>query len=352
MAKVCIIGLQNLYQMQFLYKYTDILDAQDIDYDVLYWDRTPDHPVAYKPFQGKKVAFKFPMSNYQPKYKKIKGYLKCMAFVCRHLRENPYEKLILLITQTVLPVYCMNRSVRKGSYLYDYRDITFEKIPLCRKLICKIIQDSCLTAISSEGFKEVLGNNEKMVMSHNTSNLHYEPITKHPAERIRIRYWGIVRQTAFHKKVCDLFGNDDRFDLCYHGECESDELERYCREKKYRVRFTGRYTTDQIPSFVADTDILLNLYENDKIQRLATTVKLYDGIRYGLPMLISKGSHMEKLMQGNSAVCCLDVENASLETVFQWYKGLQNQYPYPKELEQIQKDDQLFREKLLDFLRK
>ena len=93
-------------------------------------------------------------------------------------------------------------------------------------------------------------------------------------------------------------------------------------------------------------------YENDDIQRLATTVKLYDGIRYGLPMLISKGSQMEKVMQGNPAVHFLDMETASTESVLQWYQGLSKEYPYQKELDQIQKDDQLFREKLLDFLRK
>ena len=38
----------------------------------------------------------------------------------------------------------------------------------------------------------------------------------------------------------------------------------------------------------------MNLYENDKQQKAALTVKLYDGIRYGLPMIIAKDSYMEE----------------------------------------------------------
>ena len=79
------------------------------------------------------------------------------------------------------------------------------------------------------------------------------------------------------------------------------------------IVFIGRYTVDQIPSFVEQTDVLLNLYENDEQQKLAMTVKLYDGIRYGLPMLISKGSYMGELMQTNDFVYVTDVDEFDIE---------------------------------------
>ena len=39
MGKICLIAFHDLYLMQFLYKYTEILDANEIKYDVIYWER-------------------------------------------------------------------------------------------------------------------------------------------------------------------------------------------------------------------------------------------------------------------------------------------------------------------------
>ena len=39
MGKIAIVGFHNLHLMQFLYKYTEILDRHNVEYDVLYWER-------------------------------------------------------------------------------------------------------------------------------------------------------------------------------------------------------------------------------------------------------------------------------------------------------------------------
>lgn len=113
--------------------------------------------------------------------------------------------------------------------------------------------------------------------------------------------------------------------------------QKHC-EKYHNIVFIGRYTVDQIPSFVEQTDVLLNLYENDEQQKLAMTVKLYDGIRYGLPMLISKGSYMGELMQTNDFVYVTDVDEFDIEAFKSWYQSLNKEYyPYSSEYLQIQK---------------
>lgn len=351
-GKLCIIGLQSLHLMQFLYKYTDILDEANIAYDVIHWERSPDSPAKHRPFGGQKITFSHAMSDYQPRRKKAWSYLKCLAFVRATLRKNPYDKAILLTTQTALPLCLISaRTRRRGRYIYDYRDITFEAHPLCKRLILRIIQNSAFTAISSLGFKALLGESEKLLMAHNASRLSRSPAIKRPAGRIRLAYWGILRQIEYNKRLCDLFGNDPRFELVYHGEGHVEALQTYCEEKGYdRIRFTGRYTAEQIPAFAARTDILLNCYDNDRIQTLATTVKLYDGIRYGIPMLISPHSHMAALMAGNPAVFLLDAVQTTADDVADWYAGLDGlPYPYEAALAQVQQDDARFRERLLAF---
>ena len=52
MSKIAIVGVHNLHLMQFLYKYTDILDSRGISYDVLYWIVTWILVLSIKHFQG------------------------------------------------------------------------------------------------------------------------------------------------------------------------------------------------------------------------------------------------------------------------------------------------------------
>ena len=291
MNKIAIVGFHNLHLMQFLYKYTDIFDKNNISYDVLYWDRDMDSNLKCKAFKGNSISYRYKMSNYQPKAKKIHGFVGCMRYFCKIIKKNKYDHIILLTTQTALPLYMLSRTVRKSKFVFDYRDLTYEKNSICRRIIKGIIEKSEFTAISSMGFKKVLGESNKFVMSHNVSNLKMECLPKKRSRNIRVVFWGMIRQIEWNKKICDLFGNVPGIELCYCGEGNTEELKKHC-EKYHNIVFIGRYTVDQIPSFVEQTDVLLNLYENDEQQKPAMTVKLYDGIRYGLPMLISKGSYI------------------------------------------------------------
>lgn len=354
MEKICLIAFHDLYLMQFLYKYTEILDANDIEYDVIYWER--EIGTGYvRPMKGKRISFRYETSYYGSKLGKVEGYLKYIAFVRKILRESNYKKAILFTTQAALPMYLFSGEIRKKIlYVYDYRDITYEDNPLLKNIIKKIINKSYFTSISSRGFEEKLGESSKFVMAHNISEkLIYAPVQKTTADRIRIVYWGMVRQVEFNKEVIHFFGNDPRFELVYHGAGYIGELEDFCQQNGYlNVTFTGKYTSDEIPFFVGNTDILLNVYENDYQQRLATTVKLYDGIRYGLPMLITRGSYMAELMETQDYVMTLDIATDSTDMVFDWYKTLKLiPNAYSNEINSINADDEKFRDKLLDFAR-
>lgn len=351
MSKIAIVGVHNLHLMQFLYKYTDILDSRGISYDVLYWDRDMDSSIKYKTFSGNKIAYRYKMSNYQPKWKKVKGFIGCIKFFCKIIRDKKYDHIILLTTQTALPVYILSKTVRNSKYIFDYRDLTYEQNSICKKIIKKLITESQFTAISSMGFKKVLGESNKFVVSHNVSNLKMEFLPKQQNQNIRIVFWGMIRQVEWNKKICDVFGNVSGIELVYRGEGHTEELKEYCA-KYQNITFTGRYTTDQISSFAEQTDVLLNLYANDAQQKLAMTVKLYDAIRYGLPMLISKGSYMAEIMETNKYAYITDIDNFDFEEFIKWYQNLNlKSYPYEKEYIQIRDDDQYFEQRLLQFIK-
>ena len=350
--KLAIVGFHNLHLMQFLYKYTDIFDKHGIDYDVIYWDRDMDSTIKYKPFNGRAIALHYKMDNYHPKHKKIIGFIKCIAFSRQAIKKGKYDKIIFLTTQSILPLYGIAKKY-SGRYIYDYRDLTYEKNNLAKKLVQKLIDNSYMTCMSSMGFKQIIGNNDKIIVSHNCSNIQHNSIIKTESDKIRLVFWGMVRQIEFNKKICDCFGRDNRFVICYHGEGGSAELKKYCENQDYKnISFTGRYSVNEISSFAASTDILINLYENDGQQKLAMTVKYYDAVRYGLPMLVTQGSYMADAVVGNNAALAVNINNLNLDDIFEWYQSInKSEYHYPEELARIQNDDKSFEEKVLAFAR-
>lgn len=351
MQKVGIVAFHNLHLMQFLYKYTDILDRRGIPYDVIYWNRNPNSEIEAKKFRGNAIPFSYEMDNYQPKYKKVTGFIKCILFMSKKIRENQYDKIIFLTTQTILPLF-FTAMRYKEKYIYDYRDITYEKNKLAKKMIQKLIQNSYVTCMSSMGFKKIVGDNEKILQSHNCSEITYEKVDKKKNEKLRITFWGMVRQIEFNQKICDIFGNDERLILTYHGEGYCNRLKEYCNKKNYHnIYFTGRYRTTEIKGFAEETDVLLNVYENDAQQKLAMTVKYYDGIRYGIPMIVAKDSYMEENLKNNKAVYFMDVDHPNVNELLEWCQMIakQNKYFYQKELDKIKEDDKIFEERLVEF---
>ncbi len=324
-----ILGFNDLHLMQFLYKYTNVLDDKGIEYEVVYWDRSERNEVVG--FMGNPVAFEYPMNTYLPFWKKIKGFLKYSHFMRKQIKSKKYTQLIVLTTQTAIPLYDLLIKKYSGRYIYDYRDITKEKkCSFYKRIVQKIIKHSYRTAISSKGFLPEIGVDEtdNIVMAHNTQyacekSEYCASIRKQ--EPIRIVYWGMVRQLEFNKRVCNAFGNDMRFELLYHGDGYYKELRDYCNAKGYtNISFTGRYSTSTIPGFVRKTDILNCLYENDEIQKCAMPVKAYDAIHYRLPVLITKGSYLNSFFDSIRCAWPIDIDNDDDigERVYSWYREL------------------------------
>lgn len=347
-----IICFNSLRYAQYLYKYSLYFDQNNISYEVLFWNR-----------EGEKNELPYNWLNYNeeinsfvPFYKKIFKFIKYVLFLRKKIKERKYNKIIVLTTQTAVPLFTLLLSKYSKKYIYDYRDITYERFLLYRFIVNKIIDNSYFTAISSSGFKQVLKNKSKLIIAHNTRD--FEPIKDNPKEkkspRIRVVYWGMVRQLSFNFTICDLFGRDERFELIYHGAGYHKELFEYCISNGYsNISITGAYNLKEIDSFINHTDIILNAYENDHVQKMATTVKFYDSLRFKIPMIVTSNSHMAKIVTefnlgfsiNWSDVKCLNNLYNSFKS-FNWDSYIKNLSVISNE---IIRDDKNFYEKLNDF---
>lgn len=356
---IAIIGFNDLNIMQYLNKYTNILDAEDICYDVIWWNRSGiNNNVTFK---GNSISFNFKMNTYQPFYMKIRGFLKYAAFARNVIKQKKYNKLIVLTTQTAIPLYDLLTKQYTGRFIYDYRDLTKEKKSKFYTLMIRnLFQKSRYTMISSKGFLPEIGitDNETILMAHNTQKIcqksNYQA-KKNSSEPLRIVYWGMVRQIKHNKLLCDCFGNDKRFELTYHGDGFYKELRAYCQKKGYQnITFTGKYTLADIPKFINNTDILNCIYENDLNTKPTLAVKFYDAIHYRLPILVSSGSYLSEFSRQCSGVKNINIKCREMDTVYSWYKQL-DIYKLEKDYENIEnkiyQDDIIFSQKFIEFIK-
>lgn len=356
--KIGIIGFCNLNIMQYLYKYTKILDEQRIDYDVIYWNRLGIKEKIN--FQGVPIAYELPVDTYQEFYKKIGLFIKYAVFMRKKINSQRYDRLIILTTQTAIPLYDLLQNKYCEKYIYDFRDITKEKKnELYRKAVQRLVKKSFCTMMSSEGFIKEIGisNKKKIQIVHNTqtfckSSCHAAIKKEIP---INIMFWGIIRQLEYNKKVCDCFGNDKRYILTYHGTGCYDKLKNYCEEKGYvNIFFTGFYEQTDISGFAKNADILHCMYANDNEQKPAMPVKAYDAVKYRLPVLINKDSQVEKFFSSISGALGVNIEDPNItDYIYEWYVHLNCEdveVDYKILEDQILKDDIAFNKRLREFI--
>ncbi len=358
-----IIGFNDLHLMPFTLKYTNILDELNIsDYEVVFWNRTG---IEYKKdFNGNAISYDRKVNTYLPFHKKILSFLGYAFFMRKVIKEKKYQKLIILTTPTAVPLYDILTRKYQGKYIYDYRDLTKEtKSKFFKTIVRKLIRKSEFTMMSSFGFLKDLEveKTDHIILSHNTRELcqnsgnHAKVNTELP---IRIVFWGMVRQPYFNTSFCDVFGNDKRFTLTYHGEGFFEEIRQYCEKQGYQnIHFTGRYEISDISKFAEETDILHCVYEYDKDPKMRTAlqVKMYDAIKYRIPLLLYSGSYVSEYV-GNYALK-FDVDMHSVQTladdIYHWYRGIHKE-TLDKDFHELEKkvytDDLQFKNALIQFV--
>lgn len=356
--KIGVIGFFQLRTMQYLTKYTDVLDDCGVEYDVIHWNREDDDiPPSFK---GGHIVFNLKMVTEQPFYKKIVGFLRYGHFMRKTIRQNRYDKLIILTTQTAIPLFDFLLGKYRGKYVYGFYDMTKEsKSKVYKKLVKKLLNSAAFVTMSSFGFLPLLGlrKSERIIQAHNTqspcADSGYQCLLS-KKEPVRITYWGIVRQLEFNKKLCDAFGNDKRYCISFHGNGYYMELQEYAEEKDYgNIHFTGRYERRDIPEFVESTDILNCLYENDDEMKPAMQVKFYDAVKYRKPMLVHAGSYAADYGGEASGILSVEFSSNITNEVYEWYMSLQADRvweDYRRYEKQIYTDDCKFKDMIANFV--
>lgn len=293
--RILLIGCFDSYLHPYVEKYISIFKKNNVSYNFVYWNRSNRHDID----DHNAISFDYNMNSYRSFIYKIKGYLKYRSFVLKLMKREKYDKLVFLTTQSAMLFYKMTKKF-KGKYLFDYRDVTYEKFSFYKKLTNNIVKNSINTIISSKGFLSNFNDNyyEKIILCHNTKGkFEIEKLAKTSSDKIRVVFWGMVRQVNYYKNVFDFFSKNENFSVHIYGDGYLMQINQIIRDKKYKNIFVhGPYKQETLKEIAKNTDILLNCYSNNSIQKNALTVKMYEGIKYMIPMVIQKDSYMDKYL--------------------------------------------------------
>jgi len=95
----------------------------------------------------------------------------------------------------------------------------------------------------------------------------------------------------------------------YYGRMGKDgeAMQRFAQENGVEnIRFHGAYRPSDRYAFIAQTDLVHNVFDLDRTMTHAVSNKYYDGLIFRIPQLCAKGSYMGRLVMKNGVGCAVD----------------------------------------------
>lgn len=352
---VGVIFLLNLEYAPFIKKYTKELESVGEDFEVIYWERLETDFAN----EWSTVVYKERGQLGDSKLKKMISFWKYRKFLIETLKKKKYDKLIILTTLTGITIFDFLIKNYKNKFIFDIRDYTFEKNPIFSYVESLVINSSYFTAISSDGFKEFLPKSDKYVLSHNiiTSEVeeakHFVPNRSN--DGIKLTFIGAVRHFDIDKKIVEIFGNKEGFNVTFHGYGVSySSLKDICSNKYSNVELTGKYDRKNKMNLLIDSSILISYYSEDNYaNQYALPNKYYDALIYKIPLWANPDVYVGKraIENGIGLKCILGEEAPNKAR--EYLKSIDwNRFDLSckNELSKILDEDKSFRNKLLRFI--
>lgn len=304
--KILILGFAKIKYMPYLDFYLKNIDCDKHNVSVVYWNR--DLKEENVPFENVHFyEFRAKQEDDGPKFYKIWNFLKYRRFAQKLLKQDFDRVIVLHSLPGVLNWKTLTKKYR-NRFVFDFRDVTYERFSPYRRIIDALVKNSFFTSISSDGFRRFLpqDSESKIITNHNilADSLLYRDcgLEKVPSERIRIAFWGYIREENLNRRIIQCVARDLRFELHYYGREQQIalNLKKYAQEIcASNVYFHGEYVPEDRYDFVKRTDIIHNVYCESQNMMNAVGNKFYDGLIFYLPQICMTGSYMGNLVAKN-----------------------------------------------------
>lgn len=330
--KILIMGLGKIKFMPYMNFYLDNIDREKNDVHILYWNRDL-HKEDVSHLKGTTLhEFKCYQQDDVPKLSKISSFIKYRRFALEVLKQEKFDFLVVVHSLTGVVVWDYIRKNFGNKFIFDYRDVTFEKYSFFKKIVADLVGCSKITFVSSNAFRKFLPQkeNSKIFTCHNIDTKALQYAKSHEkafskSEKIRLGFWGFIRDEQLNYKIIEKLGNDERFELHYYGREQqiAEKLKNYVKENSIEnVFFHGEYKPEDRYEFINNTDLIHNLYD-DAGAMLAVGNKYYDGIVFKVPQVCMEGSFMAELCKKNGVGFeCNPYDNAFAEDLYKKFNKI------------------------------
>lgn len=310
--------------MPYLDFYLNNIDCQKNDVSVVYWNRDGKND-SEKRADITYYAFERKQDNHVSgvrKIGKLLNFIRYRRFAKKLLRHNGYD---LVITLHSMPAVLLYRVLKRHTYIFDYRDATYEHLSWFRRRIQALVHHSVATFVSSPGYLRFMPADcpKKIYLSHNMPQDRLSVLPHQKSDTVRIAYWGIIRDAATNRQVLRAIAGDRRFELHYYGQGEI--VEQIIREEAEQLNaenvfFHGEYAPTQRTQFAAQSDIIHNMFGDDNMC-IAMSNRFYDGLCFGVPLLCMKGSVMGEKAEKYGVGIALDPsDKAFADRLYEYVK--------------------------------
>lgn len=309
--KVALLLPANLCYSPYANIYTRILDAHQIAYDVIAWNR--------KGVQ-ENVAFAYDrrLSETQSAASHAIAYFNYARFVQSCVRQERYDKLIVFSAQLGIFLAPFLRRYFRGRYVLDYRDVSIEQrvMPLYRMALAH----SSLNVISSPGYRRCLPADATYVISHNidTDLLHRRDEVRSPrpvvmTDGIEILTIGFIRNYAKNLELVNALADLPDFRLRFVGQGPAaGALAKTVEERRINnVSFVGFYDKEQEASYFDACTMVNIVWPIGTSKDMALSNRFYNALLCQKPMIVTKntiqGDLVERYDLGVAVDSCVDL---------------------------------------------
>lgn len=318
MGKCLIVSMFSRQETGYASHYTDSLKAQGADYDILYFER---YQAPSRQADNELVFFRFCPTG-GSRFRKLGIMAEYAAFIRRSLRKGSYTHVIVLTTVPAVFLWDLLLKDFRGRYILDIRDYTHEQNPLYYALVSRLVAGAAWTALSSGAFRRFLPERGTYLLTHNIPRHYVCRSDVSMAERPVIGFVGSVRYFEENRALIRQITASGRYRLAYYGTTTRGcDLEGFCRaEGIVDVAFYGPYDNAQKGTLYENIHIINAIYGLNGLETTtAIPNRLYDAAIYRCPILVSKGTYLQEVVEHYGLGLAVDIHREDVPAALDAY---------------------------------
>ena len=205
-------------------------------------------------------------------------------------------------------------ALRKGiKYVYDIFDYYVDAHPVpgfLRKIIenreIDVINNSTLTIICTEERKEQIKKStpKRLIVIHNSPDVE-KCNTKN--EEYDYAYCGTISGGRLITEILDLYHQNSQLKFILAGSGASADKARKLSKKEPNCVYVGAIPYSQVLEIEGRAKVISAIYNpNIRNHRLCAPNKFYEALALGKPIIVCKGTGIDKIVQDNDIGCVID----------------------------------------------